>query len=152
MQHSAFLVLVNITKTTPSWLGGAERTGSKFDFCPGTPWLGGIVWLPGMWRMVVAHFRSNCRSSTLSLGCPGCHVVGLRVPDRMAGLATVHTVHTHLRAELTLVELNPASSSLDDRREQIVLTVPDLLKLKIQTYYHFIFSALKNSRENKKHI
>ena len=41
MQHSANLVLVNITKTTPSWLGGAERTGSKFDFCPGTPWLGG---------------------------------------------------------------------------------------------------------------
>ena len=43
-------------------------------------------------------------------------MVGLRVPDRMAGLATVYTVHTHLRAELTLVELNPASSSLDDRR------------------------------------
>jgi hypothetical protein len=63
MQHSANLVLVNITKTTPSWLGGAERTGSKFDFCPGTPWLGGIVWLPGMWRMVVAHLR-----------CPGAQV------------------------------------------------------------------------------
>jgi len=30
--------------------------------------------------------------------------------DRMAGLATVHTVHRQLRAELTLAELNPASS------------------------------------------
>ena len=29
-----------------------------------------------------------------------------------ASLATVHTVHTQLRAELTLAELNPASSSL----------------------------------------
>ena len=43
-------------------------------------------------------------------------MVGMTAADRMAGLATVHTVHTHLRAELTLAELNPASSSLDDRR------------------------------------
>ena len=48
MQHSGFLLLANLVQhhqnypaATESWLGGAERTGSKFDFCPGTSWLGG---------------------------------------------------------------------------------------------------------------